>query len=246
MLKYSYFVTKINIFLKISLLLGFVIVCDSYFVIKLHYDVRIFGGLMKKILSLLIVFFALNSVVFACDNSQIISNAPISKKDLKRACAIITDLQKQTLVQINKGYGPFLAAIYDDKGNLIAKTSNSVINEKCSNNHAEMNAIKAAEKKLGTYDLSSYNLSLYVTAEPCIMCAGGIMWSGIKNVYYGVSSSDVEKITGFDEGYKPDWINQFKKRGIKVYGNIESELGKQVLAEYVKSGKKVYKPERQQ
>lgn len=200
---------------------------------------------MKKIFALFVLFFSMNNLVLAACNPPIVANAPISQKELKKASLIITKLQKETLKQIEKGYGPFLAAIYDENGNLISKTPNSVINEKCSNNHAEMNAIKAAQKKLDTYDLSKYNLSLYVTAEPCIMCAGGIMWSGIKNIYYSVSSSDVEKITGFDEGYKPDWINQFKKRGINVYGNIESELGKQVLAEYVKSGKKVYKPERQ-
>ena len=107
-----------------------------------------------------------------------------------------------------------------------------------------MNAIKAAEEKLGTYDLAPYNLSLYVTAEPCMMCLGGIMWSGIKAVYYGVPSKDVEKITGFDEGFKPHWFKEFKKRGIVVYGNIEPEVGKKELRRYVKDGKEVYKPSR--
>jgi tRNA(Arg) A34 adenosine deaminase TadA len=96
----------------------------------------------------------------------------------------------------------------------------------------------------GTYDLSKYNLSLYITAEPCMMCIGAIMWSGIKNVYYGLPSEVVEKITGFDEGFKPDWIDEFKKRGITVYGNIVPELGKQALTEYINNGHKVYKPER--
>ena len=110
--------------------------------------------------------------------------------------------------------------------------------------HAEMNAIKAAEKKLGTFDLAPYNLKLYVTAEPCIMCLGGIMWSGIKEVYYGVPSKSVEEITGFDEGFKPHWFKEFKKRGIVVYGNIETELGEQELHDYVNNGKKIYKPTR--
>ena len=76
------------------------------------------------------------------------------------------------------------------------------------------------------------------------MCAGAIMWSGIKKVFYGVSSKDVEEITGFDEGYKPEWMQQFKKRNILVCGNIEEEIGKNVLRNYVKSGKTIYKPER--
>ena len=76
------------------------------------------------------------------------------------------------------------------------------------------------------------------------MCLGGIMWSGIKNVYFGVPSCDVERITGFDEGFKPHWFDEFKKRGIKVAGNILLEEGSEVLDYYVKSGRIVYKPER--
>ena len=157
---------------------------------------------------------------------------------------IILQLQKEMPSYIAKGSGPFLAAIFDEQGNLIAKEANSVVSEKCSHNHAEMNTIKAAEKNLNTYDLAPHNLSLYVTSEPCIMCLGGIMWSGIKAVYYGVPSHRVEEITGFDEGFKPNWLNEFKKRGITVYGNIEQEVGEQVLHDYVANGHTVYKPNR--
>ena len=175
---------------------------------------------------------------------MITANEEINEKELAKATEIIIGLQNELKDYIAKGHGPFLAAVYDEKGNLISKTANSVINETCSNNHAEMNAIKAAEKALGTYDLSSYNLSLYVTSEPCMMCLGGIMWSGIKAVYYGVPSKRVEEITGFDEGFKPDWFNEFKKRGITAYGNIAQEIGEAVLHDYVKQGNTVYKPER--
>ncbi|MBR1604870.1 MAG: nucleoside deaminase [Alphaproteobacteria bacterium] len=137
-----------------------------------------------------------------------------------------------------------MAAIYDQNGQLIAKEANSVVTEVCSHNHAEMNVIKAAEKVLGTYDLSPHNLRLYISAEPCLMCLGGIMWSGIKEVYYGVPSKIVEEITGFDEGFKPDWLTEFKKRGITVYGNIEIEAGKKVLQEYISKQYIVYKPTR--
>lgn len=177
-------------------------------------------------------------------NKMIVANEEVNPSKLTTATAIISKLQNELKDYIAKGHGPFLAAIYDNNGNLIAKTANSVINETCSNNHAEMNAIKAAEKALNNYDLSSYNLSLYVTSEPCMMCLGGIMWSGIKAVYYGVPSKRVEEITGFDEGFKPDWFNEFKKRGITVYGNIAQELGETVLQDYVKQGNTVYQPER--
>lgn len=175
---------------------------------------------------------------------MITANEEINETKLSKATEIIIGLQNELKNYIAKGHGPFLAAVYDENDKLIAQTANSVINETCSNNHAEMNAIKAAEKALGTYDLSAHNLSLYVTSEPCMMCLGGIMWSGIKAVYYGVPSKRVEEITGFDEGFKPDWFNEFKKRGITVYGNIAQEIGEAVLYDYVKQGNTVYQPER--
>ena len=195
---------------------------------------------MKKfiILSILLLCFA------TCVNAKVISNEKIDNQKVQIASKIITGLQKDMQSFTAKGSGPFVAAIYDDKGNLVVKVANSVVNEQCSNNHAEMNAIKAAEQKLGTYDLAPYNLKLYVTAEPCIMCLGGIMWSGIKEVYYGVPSKTVENITGFDEGFKPHWFKEFKKRGIIVYGNIEPEIGENELHKYVNDGKEVYKPSR--
>ena len=159
---------------------------------------------------------------------------------------IIKGLQKQAEVNIEKGYGPFLAAIYDEQGNLIAQASNSVIRDGCSNHHAEINTIRMAEKELGNYDLSKFNLTLFITAEPCIMCAGAIIWSGIKRVVYSVSTQDIEEITGFDEGFKPNWIEEFKKRGIEVIGGVEEELGKSVLRKYVNSNRTIYKPSRDQ
>ncbi len=70
------------------------------------------------------------------------------------------------------------------------------------------------------------------------------MWSGIKSIYYSVKSEDVEKITGYDEGFKPNWLEEFSKRGITVYGNIEPGLGKKVLRDYVSGGNIIYKPQR--
>ena len=175
---------------------------------------------------------------------MIISNEKINNEKVTKASEILLRLQQDLKQNIENGIGPFLAAVIDEDGNIISKETNSVVHEQCSNNHAEMNAIRAAEKKLGTYNLAPYNLSLYVTSEPCLMCVGAIMWSGIKNVYYGVSSKRVEEITGFDEGFKHNWFEEFKTRGITVYGNIEHEAGEEILKNYVKSGKEVYKPTR--
>ena len=195
---------------------------------------------MKK---LFIITFILVSLVLPTQ-AKVVSNEKIDNNKVKVASKIIKELQAEMSSYTDNGSGPFVAAIYDEKGNLVVKVANSVVNETCSNNHAEVNAIKLAEQKLGTYDLTKQNLSLYVTAEPCMMCLGAIMWSGIKNVYYGVPSKRVEEITGFDEGFKPDWFNEFKKRGITVYGNIEVKAGEKELHKYVKSNKTIYQPER--
>lgn len=177
---------------------------------------------------------------------QIFANEDLNPEKIIKAEKIILSLQKELPDYIQKGHGPFLAAIYDEKGNLIAKTANTVMAENCSHNHAEMNVIKEAERVLKTYDLSAFDLSLYVTSEPCMMCLGGIMWSGIKAVYFGVPSKQVEEITGFDEGFKPDWLAEFKKRGITVYGSIAQEEGEKVLRSYMNDGRTVYNPERKE
>ena len=199
------------------------------------------GKIMRKTL-----FSSLFAYLFRSKTSKAkaISNEKINLTKLENAKKIILQLQKELDDHISNGSGPFLAAVIDENGKIISKTSNTVISEGCSNNHAEMNAIKMAQKKLGTYDLSKYNLSLYITSEPCMMCAGGIMWSGIKTVYYGVPSQKVERITKLDEGFKPNWLQEFKKRDITVYGNIEPKEGEKILHRYVDSGKTIYKPAR--
>lgn len=62
-------------------------------------------------------------------------------------------------------------------------------NKRESNNdplgHAEIIAIRKASKKLDNWRL--VDCELYVTVEPCAMCAGAIMWSRIKRVVYGTS-----------------------------------------------------------
>ena len=175
---------------------------------------------------------------------NIISNEEIDKSKVEFATKIISELQTDMKKFTSKGAGPFIAAIYDKDGNLLVKTSNTVVNETCSHFHAEINAIHEVEKLYNTYDLSGYDLSLYITAEPCMMCIGAIMWSGIRKVFFGIPSKTVERITGFDEGFKPNWIDEFKKRGIIVYGNIAPELGEKALNEYINDGNPVYKPGR--
>jgi len=155
-------------------------------------------------------------------------------------------LQETLLAKIvaGEGCGPFYAAVVGADGEVVAEAANSVVNANCSHAHAEMNAIAAAERKLGTWNLSGRGFTLYTTAEPCMMCVGGILWSGVARVVYGVGTAAVERIAGFDEGFKPNWREEFAKRGITVVGPVLPELGESVMAEYVKRQGTVYAPTR--
>lgn len=207
---------------------------------------------MKKILVLLCLLLSSATIAFADDvysvkdlkKMNIDANSSISKADLEKAQKIMLGVYQKTSLGVQQGKGPFYAEIYDKDGKLVASSSNSVVEDNCSIYHAEVNTLKKAHAYYKQYNLAPKDLTIYVNAEPCIMCAGAIMWSGVKTVYFGVPSKDVERITGFDEGFKPNWINEFKKRGITVYGNIEQKAGEKVLQEYVSSGKEIYKPTR--
>ena len=61
---------------------------------------------------------------------------------------------------------------------------------------------------------------------------------------YGVPSDRVEALTGFDEGFKPDWTIEFARRGIEVVGPLAVEEGEAVHREYMRLQKTVYAPKR--
>ncbi len=63
--------------------------------------------------------------------------------------------------------------------------------------HAEMLAITAATQYLGAKYL--INCTLYITLEPCIMCAGAIFWSQVSRVVYGAD----DKKRGYSQLQKP-------------------------------------------
>ena len=92
---------------------------------------------------------------------------------------------------LNHDGGPFGAVIVRD-GKVIASGHNRVLSSNDSTCHGEIDAIRKAESKLGTYDLSG--CELYTTGEPCPMCLAAILWANIEKVYYGCRLSDNEEI----------------------------------------------------
>lgn len=109
----------------------------------------------------------------------------------------------QNGVKNNEG-GPFGAVIVDSKNNLISTGNNRVIIDSDPTAHAEVVAIRLACKKINSYDLS--NMTLYTSCEPCPMCLSAIIWSNIKNVYFGCTKTDAGNI-----GFRDDLIYEYLK-----------------------------------
>lgn len=91
--------------------------------------------------------------------------------------------------------GPFGAVIVKDN-EIIATAHNEVLKSNDPTAHAEVNAIRRASQKLGSFDLSDY--VLYTTCMPCPMCLGAIFWARIGTVYYGATDEDAAR-GGFDD-----------------------------------------------
>ena len=98
--------------------------------------------------------------------------------------------------------GPFGAVVVKD-GKIIGKGSNHVLKNNDPTAHAEIMAIKDACKNINSYDLSE--CIIYTSCYPCPMCLSAIIWSNIKEVYYGNTKEDAAKI-GFRDDYIYDYI----------------------------------------
>ncbi|MBN2892368.1 MAG: nucleoside deaminase [Bacteroidales bacterium] len=102
-----------------------------------------------------------------------------------------------SLESVKNGGGPFGAVIVKD-GDVIAASSNSVTSDNDPTAHAEVNAIRLATQKLGTFDLTG--CEIYSSCEPCPMCLGAIYWAHIDKLYFANTKADAKKI-GFDDSF---------------------------------------------
>lgn len=140
--------------------------------------------------------------------------------------------------------GPFAAAVFRlDTQALVAPGVNLVVPSRCSLAHAETMALMLAEQIVGSHDLGateSPGYELVTSCEPCAMCLGAVVWSGIRQMVCGARASDAEEI-GFDEGPKPlQWVSSLQKRGITIIQDIEREEARTVLREYARQNGMIY------
>lgn len=114
------------------------------------------------------------------------------------------------------------------EGRIVGRGRNRREENQRTASHAEMEAIAQANDTLGTWRLD--DCALYVTLEPCPMCAGAILNARIPRVYYGARDSAM----GACGGVLNLFMEDFPNRPALVGGILEAEC-RQVLAAFFQS-----------
>ncbi len=131
---------------------------------------------------------------------------------------------KKAIEQAEEAYSmlevPIGAIIVDNENNIISANYNKVILMNDPTAHAEILCIREACKKLKKNNLKG--CSIYITLEPCSMCASAISKSQLKNIFYGASDP---KSGGIEHGakifshsqthFKPDIYSGFEEKKIR-------------------------------
>lgn len=140
--------------------------------------------------------------------------------------------------------GPFGAAIFESAtGQIVAVGMNSVVRLSNCTLHGEMVAFMMANQRVGSFSLSSPGLpkhELYTSCEPCAMCLGATLWSGVHRVVYGAAREDASLLK-FEEGpVFPESYKYLEDRGISIVRNVLRDEARAVLELYRSRSGKIY------
>jgi tRNA(Arg) A34 adenosine deaminase TadA len=91
------------------------------------------------------------------------------------------------------GNHPFGALVADRHGTVLFRSGNTHATDG-GTGHAELNVARAAARTMTPEQLA--DCTLYTSVEPCSMCAGGVYWSGIGRLVYGMSEARLAQLTG--------------------------------------------------
>ncbi len=119
-----------------------------------------------------------------------------------------------------------VGCVIKKNGEIIASAHNMRVENNDVTAHAEILAIKEAQKKLGTSRLSE--CEMYVTLEPCPMCAWAIIQSGIKTLYFGAYNSQYGAIESVIN------LPRIANSKMKIYGGIMEEECSIILDKFFK------------
>ena len=163
--------------------------------------------------------------------------------DLDGRVALVLDMARRNV----EGFtgGPFAAGVFErDSGRLVSLGTNRVLPTHCSAAHAEVLALALAQLAVGSYDLGAGSLpahQLVASWQPCAMCFGAVLWSGVVDLVIAGVGPEVEELTGFDEGpIHPDWRAELARRSITLTEGIRRDEAVAVLAAYAVSGAPPY------
>jgi tRNA(Arg) A34 adenosine deaminase TadA len=185
-------------------------------------------------------------------NRSVVVDLPWWAEEAERSAGILAsdeermrfaiDLARRN-VRENTG-GPFGAAIFESvTGRLVAAGVNSVLRLSQSSLHAEMLAYMRAQARVQSYSLAAPGLpahTLYTSCEPCAMCLGAALWSGVAALVCGATREDAIRLH-FDEGpVFPESYDYLQRRGIAVIRGLLRDEAKEVLEEYRSRGGIIY------
>lgn len=125
-----------------------------------------------------------------------------------------------------RGEVPVGAVILDQSGRVLAAAGNRTLELRDPTAHAEMLVIRHAAAELGSERL--IGCDLYVTLEPCPMCATAISFARLRRLYYGASD---EKGGGVDHGPRL-YAQPTCHHKPEVYGGIGEQRSAQLLRQF--------------
>jgi len=125
-----------------------------------------------------------------------------------------------------RGEVPIGCVIVDQSGNVMAKAGNRTIELMDPTAHAELLAIREAAGRLGSERLAGCDL--YVTLEPCAMCAAAISFARIRRLYFAAGD---EKMGAVEHG--PRFFAQATcHHSPDVYGGLGEARGQKLLRDF--------------
>ena len=140
--------------------------------------------------------------------------------------------------------GPFGAAVFEmGTGRLVSVGVNLVVARQNSTLHAEMVALMLAEQQLGSHTVGGDDVpahEIVASCDPCAMCLGAILWSGVRRVACGADREDA-RLLGFEEG--PVFAESYRyleRRGIEVVRGVLREEARAIFAQYRDRGGVIY------
>ena len=128
-----------------------------------------------------------------------------------------------------RGEVPIGAVIVSPTGEILASAGNRTLEDKDPTAHAELLAIRAAAKAIGSERLT--NCDLYVTLEPCAMCAAAISFARIRRIYFAAGD---EKMGAVEHGSR--FFTQPTCHHVpEVYSGIGEAEAKVLLIDFFKA-----------